>query len=177
MEGKKNIDIIYISLEILDFFKYSSDLIKIIQFLFEISRNTNKLIQSKALQIISNLCDYNLKIIKDKGYEIQLKIIEIIEKQSDIELLTNLNPINVSLSTLLELNINRVAIHNPKSITIYNNQDEIIVILKNIRKKTINILKKLYFLAKNDIEKKIDILKALSYDSLNKGLTFSNLII
>ena len=157
---------IYIKiLDILSYIRYL-DIEKVVNILLKHSINQDEDIYKKIIKILEDASEYNIKVLKDRGFETQTLIINLINKLLDQEKLKYADAISIICKKLLSTTASSNS-YQFNSFTFGSGyitpSDE----YKTIRESSISILKNLYKIISdsdlvNKSDKKIDIIQSLN---------------
>lgn len=154
IEGKSHYDLIKKCIEICNRIRYLEK--EVFDILIDLSKQEDKIIKGEALRVLENICKYNLSVLKKIGYGVQIFIIEKIEKWGDKKLIENNDALIYICGELLESSFEEASIQDYKTLTFCSGALNPGADLKDIRRRAIEILKRLYSLIKDlTIQKKI----------------------
>jgi hypothetical protein len=117
-------------------------------------------IKKKSLEVLSHLSKYNLDALKNIGYYPQLLILEKIEKWGTKQLIERIESITEISEELLSPSFEGHSMKDYETFTLQFGALKVSDDLKEIRERTIILLKKLYLLTK-DLKQKQKIIQTL----------------
>lgn len=146
-------------LEILNVVKYHyTD--QIFPIYIDLARNTNEKISKLALDSIKRLAEYKLGVLQQFGLQVQFYIIGQIKKWDIYESLARIEIVNYVFVEVFKLDFNFTESIDHKSIIFGNESLTVDEPLKQLRMQSVEILKGLYFVAK-EIPQQLRILDIL----------------
>ena len=147
IEGKSYYDLLKKCIEICDGIRYAEK--EVFNVLVDFANSDDKAIGSEALRVLQNICKYNIHILRKVGYDVQLFILEKLEKWDNKKIVQNANIIISVCTLLLELSFEGTSMQDYKTFTFHSGGLNFNLELKDIRKRTIEILKKVCLLNKD----------------------------
>lgn len=142
-EGKHYADIAEVCLDILSELKYFHTK-KIFELLIPLSGDSNPTIKKKAIEVLSKLATYNMHVLKKIGYSPQLFILDQIEKLDNAKIIDHFEAVTDIASQLLKPSFEGTSMSDYKTFTLHYGPLPVNDELKNIRTRTIKLLKRLY---------------------------------
>jgi len=158
-EGKHYADIAEVCLDILSELKYFHAE-KIFEMLIWLSDDSNITVKKKAIEVLNKLASYNLFVLQKIGYSPQLFVLDQIEKWDNAKIIDHFEAVTEIASQLLKPSFEGTSMSNYKTFTLHYGPLPVNDELKNIRTRTINLLKHLYHDMK-EITHQIRILQVL----------------
>lgn len=158
-EGKHYTDIAEVCLDILTELKYFHTE-KIFEFLVRLSSDSNPAVKKKAIEVLSKLSSYNMYVLQKIGYTPQLFVLEQIEKWDNTKIIAQFETVMEIASQLLKPSFEGTSMSDYKTFTLHYGPLPVSNDLKDIRIRTINLLKRLYHDLK-EITQRIRILQVL----------------
>jgi len=159
LKGYSYTDIADVCLDILNDLRYFY-LEEVFNLLIMLSLDKEPEIKKKSLEVLSHFSKYNLDALKNIGYYPQLLILEKIEKWSTKQLIERVESIAEISEELLSPSFEGYSMKDYQTFSIQFGALKVSDGLKEIRERTIILLKKLYLLVK-DIKQKQKIIQAL----------------
>ncbi len=159
LEGKRYAGIAEVCLDILSELKYFHAE-KIFELLIRLSGDSNPTIKKKAIEGLSKLASYNLYVLQKIGYSPQLFVLDKIEKWNNTQIIEYFEAVTEIASQLLKPSFEGTSMSDYKTVTFQYGPLPVNDELKNIRTRTINLLKRLYHDMK-EITQRIRILQVL----------------
>jgi len=133
---------------------------KTIQLLEKLSDHNDKSVRSEALKEFENLSKYNLFVLQQIEYEAQKQILDEVETWSNDRLLKNSEIVTVVSRELLTPTFEGHSMPDYKTFTLHSGPLVVTPALKEVRKRTILLLKKLYSIS-DSISLKAKVLQTL----------------
>lgn len=159
VKGKSHNDLIIKCIELLDKIRYL-ELKNVFALLIKLSAHQDQSIQSKAKEALENIAGYNLYVLKRIGYKPQIFLLNEVEKWSDKKLIHHCIALLEITDELLSPSFKGHSMKDYKTFIIQFGALKASSALKEIRERTIVLLKKLYLLA-NDLKQKQKIIRTL----------------
>ena len=148
VKGKSHNDLIIKCIELLDKIRYL-ELKNAFALLIKLSIYQDQSIQSKAKEILKNIAGYNLYVLGRIGYNPQLFLLNEIEKWSDRKLIHHCIAVLEITDELLSPSFEGHSMKDYKTFSIKFGALKVSSDLKEIRERTVVLLKKLYLLVNN----------------------------
>jgi ppGpp synthetase/RelA/SpoT-type nucleotidyltranferase len=158
-EGKNYADIAEVCLDILDELKYFY-IEKIFELLVRLSSDSHPNVKEKSIEVLSKLASYNMYVLQKIGYYPQLFVLDKIERWDDVKTNDQFNAVMEIASQLLRSSLEGTSMSDYKTFTLHYGPLPVNDDLKDIRTRTINLLKRLYRKLR-EITQRIRILQAL----------------
>jgi hypothetical protein len=152
LKGYSYKDVTDVCLDILNDLRYFYPE-KVLNLLIMLSLDKEPEVKKKSLEILSRLSQYNLHALKKIGYYPQLLILEKIEKWGTEQLIERIESIAEISDKLLSPSFEGHSMEDYKTFSLQFGALKVTNNLKEIRKRTIILLKKLYLLV-NDLKQK-----------------------
>jgi len=181
-KGKSHNDLIIKCIELLDKIRYLEPK-NAFALLIKLSAHQDLSIQSKSKEALKNFAGYNLYILERIGYNPQIFLLNEVEKWSDKKLIHNCSALLEITDELLSPSFEGHSMQDYKTFSIQFGALKVTDNLKEIRKRTIILLKKLYLLV-NDLKQKQKIIRTFqeitrlpdrgSYDKDMKNMVLDN---
>lgn len=148
IQGKSHNDLIVKCVDLLDrpWARYLETK-KTFKILLRLSRHSQQAIQSKAIKSIENLCKYDFFALQSIGFRPQQIVLSEIERLGRKEILTNFNAILTTLKELLQLSFEGHSNPDYKTLTLHFGPLKVTDEIVDIRKRAIEMLKKIYLSA------------------------------
>ena len=159
LKGYSYTDVVNVCLDILDDLRYFYPE-KVFNLLIMLSLDKEPEVKKKSLEILSHFSQYNLSALKEIGYYPQLLILGRIEKWSTKQLIERTESIVNISEKLLSPSFKGHSMKDYKTFIIQFGALKASSALKEIRERTIVLLKKLYLLA-NDLKQRQKIIRTL----------------
>ena len=159
LKGYSYTDVADVCLDILDDLRYLYPE-KVFNLLIMLSLDEEPKVKKKSLEILSRLSQYNLNALKEIGYYPQLLILGKIEKWNSEQLVERIESIANIAEELLKPSFEGHSMTDYKTFSIQFGALKVSKGLKEIRERTIILLKKLYLLTK-DLKQKQKIIQTL----------------
>ncbi len=179
LNGKSHEDLINKCIDICAEIRYIEK--DVFDILVNLCGHKNKSIGENALKVIKSISKYNIHVLRKVGYGAQIFVLEKIERWNNDKLIKDSDTlINIS-AELLEPSFAGTSMPDYKTFTFHRGSLNISDELKNIRNRTLAILKKLYSLT-GDIKIQKKILQAIEVithtpDSANYGKDMEQMVI
>lgn len=158
-EGKHYADISEVCLDILSELKYFHTE-KIFQLLVQLSADSNPTVKKKAIDVLSKLASYNMYVLQKIGYFPQLFVLDHVEKWDNAKISDQFEAVMEIASQLLKPSFEGTSMSDYKTFTLHYGPLPVNDGLKDIRIRTLNLLKRLYHDFK-EITQRIRILQGL----------------
>lgn len=143
LEGRHYADIVTVCLDILSELKYlHTD--KIFNLLIQLSISHDPSARKKALEILGKLASYNLHVLQKIGYSPQLFVLDQIDKWDNAKIINRFDVVTEIASQLLKPSFEGTSMSDYKTFTLHYGPLPVNNDLKNIRTRTIDLLKRLY---------------------------------
>jgi len=133
---------------------------EVFQILEFLCLTNNKKIKSESIETLNKLARYDFYALKNIGYSVQRKILDIILKWSEKKQIKNIEIIKITTKEFLKPSFEGVSMKDYKTIVFKSGVLQPTNFLKKIRRDTINLLFCLYKQVK-DIKIKINLLEIL----------------
>lgn len=159
VKGKSYNDLIIKCIELLDKIRYL-ELKNIFALFIKLSVHQDQSIQLKAKEALKNIAGYNLYVLGRIGYKPQIFLLNEVEKWSDRKLIYHCMALLEITDELLSPSFEGHSMKDYKTFSIQFGALKVSDDLREIRERTIVLLKKLYLLVK-DIEQKQKIIRTL----------------
>jgi len=159
VKGKSHNDLIIECIELLDKIRYL-ELNNVFALLTKLSVHQDQSIQLKSREALKNIASYNLYVLKRIGYKPQIFLLNEIEKWSNRKLTSYFSVLLEIIEELLSPSFEGHSMKDYKTFSIQFGALKVSDSLKEIRERTIILLKKLYLLAK-DLKQKQKIIQTL----------------
>ena len=127
---------------------------EIFYLLIQLTHDRNYKVKEKALEVISQLSKYDIQVLKQVGYNPQFFILKEIEKWNSKKLIGNFILIIQIAKELLKPIIEGFSMEDYKTLTIQFGPIPVTDHIKDLRKRILNILTRLYTISKVIIMKK-----------------------
>ncbi|HDH05247.1 MAG TPA: hypothetical protein ENH01_05975 [Nitrospirae bacterium] len=160
VSGKSHDDLIVKCIELLDKIRYLKTK-EGFHLLIKLSDHPNDNIQFKAVEVLKNLCQYNLFILDKIGYFAQTCVLAEIKKWNNKKILTHANVLIEISNQFLRPSFKGHSMTDYKTFTLRHGPLVVNEELINIRKDTITILKKIFTLT-SDLTLQKNILQVLN---------------
>ena len=157
--GHTYADVAVVSLEILEQLKYFHTE-KIFPLLIQLSCDSDDTVKKKALEVLSGLSQYKLHALKKIGYYPQVIMLKKIEEWSDEDLIENFESGIEMTQQFLQPSFEEHSMQDYKTFSFGFGPLPVSDNLNDIRRRTIGLLKKLYSISK-DVMQKSQVLQAL----------------
>ncbi len=153
-------NIAVVSLDILDQLRYSHTE-KVFPLLIQLSRDSECTVKKKALKVLSDFSGYKLHALEKIGYYPQLIMLNKIEGWDDKNLIENFESEIEMTRQFLQPSFEGHSMQDYKTFTFRFGPLPVSDKLKDIRRQTMNLLKKLYSISKEVTRKKrvLDVLQ------------------
>lgn len=158
--GKSHDDLILKCIELLDKIRYLKTK-DVFNLLIKLSKNPKDSVQKNADEVLRNLCQYNLFVMKKAGYYIQASVLAEIKKWSSKKILSHSNVLLEISNEFLRPSFEGHSMTDYKTFTLRHGPLAVNKDLINIRKDTISLLKKVFTLM-SDLALKKNILQVLN---------------
>jgi ppGpp synthetase/RelA/SpoT-type nucleotidyltranferase len=159
LKGYSYKDVTDVCLDILDDLRYFYPE-EVFNLLIMLSLDKEPEVKKKSLEILSHLSQYNLSALKEMGYYPQLLILGKIEKWNSEQLIERIDSIAKISGELLSPSFEGHSMKDYKTFSLQFGALKVTDNLKENRKRTIILLKKLYLLV-NDLKQKQKIIISL----------------
>ena len=159
VKGKSHNDLIIKCIELLDKIRYL-ELKNTFSLLIKLSEHQVQSIQSKAKEALKNIAGYNLYVLGRIGYNPQLFLLNEVEKWGDRKLIHHCMALLETTGELLSPSFEGHSMKDYKTFSIQFGALKVSSDLKEIRERTIVLLKKLYLLV-NDLKQRQKIIQTL----------------
>ena len=159
LKGYTYVDVVNICLDILNDLRYFYPE-KVFNLLIMLSLDKEPEVKKKSLEVLSRLSQYNLHVLQKIGFYPQFLVLEKIEKWSTKQLVERIESITEALKELLSPSFEGHSMKDYKTFSIQFGALKVSSDLKEIRERTIVLLKKLYVLTK-DLKQKQKIIHTL----------------
>lgn len=136
-------DISRVLIDILDLFRYKYTE-KILEILFELSLDNDESVRKRALEAIKKISEYNLQALNKIGHLSQIKVLEKIENFDDLKQIKYVLPICELIKELLNTEFEGQLMTDHKTLSLEFGPLNVTKELKLIRRRSIDVLKKLY---------------------------------
>jgi len=148
VKGKSHNDLIIECIELLNKIRYL-ELKNVFALLIKLSAHQDQSIQSKAKEALKNIAGYNLYVLKRIDYNPQIFLLNEVEKWSDRKLTHHCMTLIEITNELLSPSFEGHSMKDYKTFSIQFGALKVSNGLKEIRERTVVLLKKLYLLTKN----------------------------
>ncbi len=142
-EGKNYADIAEVCLDILSELKYFHTE-KIFELLIGLSGDSNPTVKKKAIEVLSKLTSYNLYVLQKIGYSPQLFVLDQIEKWDNTRISDHFEVVTEIANQLLKPSFEGTSMSDYKTFTLHHGPLPVNDELRNLRIRTIRLLKRLY---------------------------------
>lgn len=159
VKGKSHNDLIIKCIELFDKICYL-ELKNVFTLLIKLSTYQDQSIQSKAKESLKNIASYNLYVLKRIGYKPQIFLLNEVEKWDNRKLMHHCSALFEITNELLSPSFEGHSMKDYKTFTFQFGALKVSDGLKEIRERTIILLKKLYLLV-NDLKQKQKIIRTL----------------
>jgi len=159
VKGKSHNELIIKCIELLDIIRYLEPK-TVFALLIKLSVNKEKSIQSKAKEVLKNIASYNLYVLKKIDYKPQIFLINEFEKWDDGKLMLYFSALLDITNELLKPSFEGISKKDYETVAFQFGALKVSNNLKEIRERTVVLLKKFYFLVK-DIKQKQKIIQTL----------------
>ncbi len=143
MYGKKHEDLLVQCIKVLNHIRYLETK-KVFGLLEKLHQNSDKTVQSESAKAIEMIAQYNLFVLQQVEYRVQNVILGEIEKWSSRRLSKNSGFVFIVTKEMLEPTFEGHSMPDYKTFTFHSGPLVVTEDLKNVRKRTIALLKKLY---------------------------------
>jgi len=157
--GKSHEDLLEQSIKILNKIRYLETK-RVFKLLERLHQHNNKKVKSEVLKAFEHISQYNLFVLQQIEYKTQNLTLDEIESWSDAKILKNLEILFIVTKELLTPTFEGQSMPDYKTFTFHSGPLVVSENLKNIRKRTISLLKRIYLLTK-DLPQKTKILRSL----------------
>lgn len=157
--GKSHEDLLEQSIKILNKIRYLETK-RVIKLLERLHQHDSKTVKSEVIKAFEHIAQYNLFVLQQIEYKTQNLTLDEVEGWSDAKILKNLEILFVVTKELLTPTFEGQSMPDYKTFTFHSGPLVVSDNLKNIRKRTISLLKRIYSLAK-DLPQKTKTLRAL----------------
>jgi ppGpp synthetase/RelA/SpoT-type nucleotidyltranferase len=151
LAGKTTTDIIDVSLQILSSLSYQFPT-ETLEFFADYVGRENKTIRDHAARAIKELTSYKLNILNNYGIGLQLFLLDYVEKWDDLKLRDKFFAVEIMCEAFLQTTAEDMA-GDYNSVTLSSASLSPTDTLKDLRKRTIKLLQKLFNLARTSSEK------------------------
>ncbi|MBI5634100.1 MAG: RelA/SpoT domain-containing protein [Nitrospirae bacterium] len=158
-EGKHYADIAEVCLDILSELKYFY-IENIFELLVHLSSDSKSTVKKKAIEILSELASYNMYVLQKIGYSPQLFVLDQISKWDNAKINEQFEAVMEIASQLLKPAFEGTSMSDYKTFTLHYGPLIVNDDLKDVRSRTMNLLKRLYHDLK-EITQRIRILQVL----------------
>lgn len=158
IEGKSHEDLIIKCIELLDNLRYFKTK-RVFGLLLKLSQQES--VKAKAVEALVNLCKYNLFALQKIGYRPQRFILGEVEGWSDRKLRANMELALKICDQFVQPSFEGQSMSDYKTFNIHYGPLEVSADLKDIRRRSADLLKKLYGLTRDQSEKE-QVLQTLS---------------
>lgn len=141
--GKTHVDLLIESLKILERISYL-EMKGVIQLLDKLTSHEDKTVQAMALKSFEKLAKYNLFVLQQIGYKAQEQILAVLEAWDEERLLKKSEIVTTVSEELLTPTFEGQSMADYKTFTLHSGPLAVNPSLKDLRKKAICLLKKLY---------------------------------
>ena len=159
VKGKSHNDLIIKCIELLDKIRYL-ELKNVFALLIKLSSHQDQSIQSKAKEVLKNIAAYNLYVLEKIGYKPQIFLLNEIKKWSDRKIVHYCSALLEITEELLSPSFEGHSMKDYKTFTLQFGALKASNDLKEIRERTILLLKKFYLLV-NDLKQRQKIIITL----------------
>ena len=159
VKGKSHNDLIIECIELLDKIRYL-ELKNTFALLIKLSAHQDQPIQLKAREVLKNIAAYNLYVLRGIDYQPQFFLLNEVEKWSDRKLIHYCRTLLEITDELLSPSFKGHSMKDYKTFTLQFGALKVSNDLKEIRERTVVVLKKLYLLVK-ELKQKQKIIQTL----------------
>ena len=159
VKGKSHNDLVIECIELLDKIRYL-ELKNAFALFIKLSVHQDQSIQSKAKEALKNIAGYNLYVLKRIGYKPQIFLLNEVEKWGDRKLMHYCSALLEITDELISPSFEGHSMKDYKTFSIQFGALKVSDDLKEIRERTIVLLKKLYLLV-NDLKQRQKIIRTL----------------
>jgi ppGpp synthetase/RelA/SpoT-type nucleotidyltranferase len=159
LKGYTYVDVVNICLDILNDLRYFYPE-EVFSLLIMLSLDKEPEVKKKSLEVLSRLSQYNLHVLQKIGFYPQFLVLEKIEKWSTKQLVERIESITEALKELLSPSFEGHSMKDYKTFSIQFGALKVSSDLKEIRERTIVLLKKIYLLVK-DLKQRQKIIRTL----------------
>ncbi len=158
MNGKSHEDLLIKSINILDQIRYlkTKQVIKLLKYLWY----NNEAVRSEVLKSFEHLSQYNLFALRQLEFKIQQLILAELESWSNEQLVKNSPVVFVTTKELLTPSFEGRSRPDYKTFTLHSGSLRVSEELKNLRNRSILLLKKIYLISV-ELDQKIKVLQVL----------------
>lgn len=157
--GKSHEDLLSQSIKILSKIRYLETK-RVTRLLVRLYQHYAKSVKAEILKAFEHISQYNLFVLQQIEYKIQNLLLDEVEHWNDSKITRNSEILFVITKELLTPTFEGQSMPDYKTFTLHSGPLVVSDNLKNIRKRTISLLKRMYLLA-NDLSQKIKTLQAL----------------
>ncbi|TSC81799.1 MAG: RelA/SpoT protein [Parcubacteria group bacterium Gr01-1014_20] len=159
VHGKSHEDLLLRGVKILDKIRYLETK-KVVKILERLHQHSSQSIKSEVSKTFERLSQYNLFVLQQIEYKTQNLILDEVESWSDKKLIKNLEIICVIAKELLTPTFEGHSMPDYKTFTLHSGPLVVSDHLKNLRRRSISLLRKIYLLS-SELTQKTKILQTL----------------
>ena len=158
-QGKSHSALVLKCVELLDDIRYL-EIKSVFPILVQLASYPDDAVQSKSKEVLKNLFQYNLFVLQKIGYYPQLFLIDTFDKWTEKTIALRVGIVMVVAEQLLQPSFEGHSMSDYKTFTIHQGPLVVNDDLKRIRRRTLNMLRKM-FLNTQDVQTKRQILQAM----------------
>lgn len=159
LPGHSYEDVSGVSLDIINRIKFIKPK-EVFDLLTKVAKESDEKTQAKVLEVFGKFVEYNLNVLKKIGFQIQIFVLQSIEKWNESELLSNFNLVLLTINKLLNPSFEGSSWTDYKTLTMQSGAltaDQAVI---DTRNQAIMLGKRMYLLAEN-FEQRVKALAAL----------------
>lgn len=152
LEGKSHLDLVHKSIEILDRIRYREK--DVFDVLVDLAKSQESSTRTQSLKVLENISKYNLHILRQIGYGVQMFILERLESWDNNKLGENKDIVILTCKELLDPSFEGTSMQDYRTMTFHSGALNPTSHLIDIRKRAMEVLKRLYSMTQDLVTRK-----------------------